>query len=106
MADGLRVVSERNGAIRENGALSLAGGIHFLADELLGFQPIFHVALPLSSPLLIEFVGFLRDPFSLLMRILLHGLRLVREASLLHRRGLRISCLYRPSSFDDVVCYL
>ena len=37
--------------------------VHLLADQFLGFQPVFYVALRLSPPLLIEVVGFLRDPF-------------------------------------------
>ncbi len=98
-------VSERDGSTRETGALSFTGGIHFLADEFLGFQPIFHVALPLSPPLFIEFVGFLRDPSPHLIRILLHGFRLGREVSLLHRLGIRISGLHEPPPFKDVACY-
>ena len=98
-------VSERDGSTREKGALSFSGVIHFLADEFLGFQPIFHVALPMPPPLLIEFVGFLRNPFPHLIRILLHGLRLGREVSLLQRLGVGISGLHEPPSFDDVACY-
>ncbi len=59
----------------------------------------------LSPPLIIEFVGFLRDPFPYLMRILLHGLRFVREVSLLQRLAVRLSGLHGPPSFDDVACY-
>src|SRR6185436_862941 len=58
------------------GVISSTIVIHLFADDFLGFQPIFHMSLRLSPPLLIEFVRFLRDPFSQLVRILLHGLRL------------------------------
>src|SRR6185295_2321714 len=60
------------------GVISSTIVIHLFADDFLGFQPIFHMSLRLSPPLLIEFVRFLCDPFPELVRILLHGLRLRR----------------------------
>ena len=45
--------------------------MHLLADKLFRLEPVFQVAPGLSSPLLDEFVGFLRDPVPHLMRIFL-----------------------------------
>jgi hypothetical protein len=50
---------EQNGSARKTVARSFTGVVHLLADQFLGFQPVVHVALRLSTPLLIEFVGFL-----------------------------------------------
>ena len=63
----VRWTNERNGLARETGAHSFMGIIHLFADQFLGFQPVFQVALRLSPSLLIEFVGFLRDPFPYLI---------------------------------------
>src|SRR6266850_3915345 len=101
----VRWTSERNGLARETGAQSFTGIIHLLADQFLSFQPVFQVSLRLSPPLLIEFVGFLRDPFPHLIRILLHGLRLRRPVSLLHRLGARIYALHGLPPFGDGVLY-
>ena len=83
----------------------MRGLVHFLADQLLDFQPVFQVAFRLSLPLLIEFVGFLRDSFPHLTRILLHGLRFRRQVPLHHRLGVRTYALHGFPSFDDGVSY-
>src|SRR6266850_1316978 len=101
----VRWTSERNGLARETGAQSFTGIIHLLADQFLTFQPVFQVVLRLSPPLLIEFVGFLRDPFPHLIRILLHGLRLRRQVPHHHTPHVRISGLHGSPSFDDGVLY-
>src|SRR5256885_4288623 len=101
----VRWTSERNGLARETGAHSFTAIIHLFADQFLCLQPVFQVALRLSPPLLIEFVGFLRDPFPHLIRILLHGLRLGRPVLLLHRLGATIYALHGLPSFGDGVLY-
>src|SRR6266850_5238563 len=101
----VRWTSERNGSARETGVRSFRSLVHLLADQFLGLQPVFHVALRLSPPLLIEFIGFLRDPFPHLIRILLHELRLGRQVPHHHTPDVRISGLHGSPSFDDGVLY-